>query len=116
MGGQTSSGAFGGPFTCVPSMYPACAGVATADKTTNLAVLIWDLQNIDHQQSTDVSAVGKNVLIGFILPIPIIANTKQKACKMMVEQVSSFMHNENIETGIPMSIEEFGPDPSLHIS
>ena len=106
--GQTSSGPFGGPFTCVGGTYPACGGVATADKSTNLAALIWDLQNIEHQQSTDISAVGENVLIGFILPIPIIANTKKKACSLMAEEVSSFIKNENLDTAIPMSTEEIG--------
>ena len=106
--GRTRSSSAEGAMVCPWG----CYGVATIDKLTHLAVLIWDLQNIKDRESLDVAATGKTVVPAFILPIPFIANTKRKACNLMAEEVSSFIKNENLDTAIRMSTEEIGPAPS----
>ena len=90
--------------------YGGCVGAGWADKRTDLAVLIWDLQDVNNQKSMRVSAEGKNVFVWFLLPIPIIANTKEKACNYMSEQILSFVRNEDINTAIPVTIDDLKLD------
>jgi hypothetical protein len=90
--------------------YGGCVGAGSADKRTDLAVLIWDLQDVNNQKSMRVSAEGKNVLVWFLLPIPIIADTKEKACNYMSEQILNFVRNEDIDTAIPVTIDDLKPD------
>jgi len=104
---QTRTGEYENRGLC---SYGGCIGTGWTDKKTDLAVLIWDLQDLDNQKSASVSAEGKNVFLWFFLPIPIIANTKEKACNYMSEQILNFVRNEDIDTAIPVTIDDLKPN------
>jgi len=102
-GGKTRFGEGEGGGVC---SYGGCLGATWTDKATDLAVLIWDFENADDEESLAVSAEGHNVLLWFFLPIPIIANTKRDACDQMSDQVLAYVRTGSSENAIPATLED----------
>lgn len=70
-GGGAGSGPVGGA---------GCFGFAWQDENTALSATIWSLADVNIMQREDVKAEGTSVVPAFLLPVPILARTKQGAC------------------------------------
>lgn len=90
--------------------YGGCLGASWTDKMTELAVLIWDFEDVDDPESFMVSAEGHNVLLWVLVPIPIIANTKRDACDQMSDRVLAYIRNGGSDSAIPATIEDVEAD------
>lgn len=78
-----------------------CLGLATNEKTTDMSLVVWDLENPERSITSDVSADGKDVWVGFFLPIPLPAGTQSTVCRKMAEQIVKFIYsseNQDIDS------------------
>ena len=88
---NTSYGEYDGLISCGINFGGGCFGYSSSDVTTDLAAVIWDLENPENSQTTDATASGKNVLIALILALPIITDTEGKACKEIAQHIVTFL-------------------------
>lgn len=78
-----------------------CFGVGWWEKESGYVASIWDMQTATEigTVSTDVS--GTSVLIGAIVPIPIITPVRKTACDRLSEQLRSFLVGDDLVHGAP---------------
>ena len=76
-----------------------CFGVGWWEKESGYVASIWDMQTATEigTVSTDVS--GTSVLIGAIVPIPIITPVRKTACDRLSEQLRSFLVGDDLVPG-----------------
>jgi hypothetical protein len=86
--GRTYEEPVKGPFFCGGGPGGAgCFGYGQQERRTVLSATVWDLQNITTKSSVKEIEVGKNIWIGFALPLPIIAATENPACIDLVSKI-----------------------------
>lgn len=79
--GNSGTSGNSGPFFCGWwAGFGGCGGVSTSEERTYISVALWDLQVPQASTETAGSDTGKNVMLGLILPIPILTDTKNPAC------------------------------------
>jgi hypothetical protein len=95
--GNTKKTDGGGSVACAASPGGAgCIGVGWWEKESGYVASVWDMQTATEigQVSTDVT--GTSVLIGAIVPIPIITPVRRKACDRLSEQLRSFLAGDDL--------------------
>jgi len=78
-GGGAGSGPVGGA---------GCFGFAWQDETTALSATIWSLADANVAQREDAKAEGTSVVPAFLLPVPILAQTRQEACNELGSRIA----------------------------
>jgi hypothetical protein len=65
-----------------------CFGFAWQDETTALSATIWSLADANVAQREDAKAEGTSVVPAFLLPLPILAQTRQEACNELGSRIA----------------------------
>ncbi len=95
--GDTDRVAGGGSLSCaVGPGGGGCFGFAWWQNDSKYEATVWDLTALESAGviSTDVS--GTSFLPAVVIPIPLIARTKSKACKGLADQLKMFIVTEDV--------------------
>jgi hypothetical protein len=65
-----------------------CLGFAWQDQATQLHAALWDLENRRRTAEEDAGAAGRSVVPAFLLPIPLMVNTRADACRELGRRVA----------------------------
>ena len=68
-----------------------CFGVGWWEKESGYVASVWDLNNATEVGSVSTDVTGTSVLIGVLLPIPIISPVRRTACDRLGDQLRSFL-------------------------
>jgi hypothetical protein len=72
-----------------------CIGLGWWDKQSGYVASVWDLNTAMEIGSVSADVTGTSVLIGAIVPIPIIAPVRHSACDRLGDQLRSFLVGSN---------------------
>lgn len=82
----------GGNLSCtVGAAGAGCFGFQWWEDDSSYEAAIWDLKTVEHVGTISADAVGTSYLPAVILPIPIIARTKNAACDGLASQLREFL-------------------------
>lgn len=88
IGGDTTN-RFNGPFYCsANAMGAGCLGAASGERKTVIRVAVWDLLRATQTTEFESSESGTSVLLGLLLPVPLIAPTEGRACELAASGLS----------------------------
>lgn len=90
--GKTQTTDSNGSIACAIS--PAgggCFGLGWWEKESGYVASVWDLNTATEVGSVSTDVTGTSVLIGAVLPIPIISPVRSKACDRLGDQLRSFL-------------------------
>jgi len=90
--GDTEKSASGGSLSCaIAPGGGGCFGLAWWENDSSYAAAIWDLR--DGKSAGEVSAdvQGTSVIPAVIIPVPLIARTKNAACKGLARELKEFI-------------------------
>ncbi len=82
----------GGSLSC--SMSPGgggCFGFQWWENDSSYEAAIWDLNTVEHVGTISADASGTSYMPALVLPIPIIARTKNVACNGLAKQLRKFI-------------------------
>jgi hypothetical protein len=65
-----------------------CLGFAWQDETTALSAALWSLDDASIARREDAKVEGTSVVPAFVLPVPILAHTRQSACNELGARVA----------------------------
>lgn len=65
-----------------------CLGFAWQDQNTQLHAALWDLERRRRIAAEDAAAGGRSVVPAFVLPIPLMVNTRADACRELGRRVA----------------------------
>jgi hypothetical protein len=68
-----------------------CFGVGWWEKQSGYVASVWDLNTATEVGSVSTDVTGTSVLIGAILPIPIISPVRRTACDRLGDQLRAFL-------------------------
>jgi hypothetical protein len=95
--GNTKKTDGGGSITCAAGPTGAgCLGVGWWEKQSDYVASVWDMQSASELGTVSTDVTGTSVLIGAIVPIPIITPVRSKACSQLSEQLRSFLFGEDL--------------------
>ncbi|NNF67876.1 MAG: hypothetical protein HKM98_10245 [Gammaproteobacteria bacterium] len=87
---QTIDG--GGNLSCsVGAGGAGCFGFQWWEDDSSYEAAIWDLKTLEHVGTISADAVGTSYLPAVVIPIPLIARTKNAACDGMADQLREFL-------------------------
>ncbi len=96
--GSTKKTGGGGSVACAAGPGGAgCFGVGWWDKESDYVALVWDMQTASELGSVSSDVTGTSVLIGAVVPIPIITPVQSTACNQLSEQLRSFLLGSDLE-------------------
>jgi hypothetical protein len=78
-----------------------CFGVGWWEKESGYVATIWDMQTATEIGTVSTDVNGTSVLIGAIVPIPIITPVRRTACDRLSEQLKSFLVGDDLVPGSP---------------
>lgn len=82
----------GGNLSCTVGAGGAgCFGFQWWENDSTYEASIWDLETIEHAGTISTETVGTSYLPAVVIPIPIIARTKNAACTGMAKQLRQFL-------------------------
>lgn len=82
----------GGNLSCTVGAGGAgCFGFQWWENDSSYEASIWDLNTIEHVGTISADAVGTSYLPAVVVPIPIIARTKNAACNGLARQIREFL-------------------------
>jgi hypothetical protein len=67
------------------------------DKESDYVASVWDMQTASEIGSVSADVTGTSVLIGAVVPIPIITPVQGKACSQLSQQLRSFLLGSDLE-------------------
>ena len=74
-----------------------CFGFAWWQNDSNYEAAVWDLTALESAGTISADVSGTSFLPAVVIPIPLIARTRAKACKGLSEQLKMFIvTDENI--------------------
>lgn len=68
-----------------------CFGLGWWEKESGYVASVWDLNTASEVGSVSTDVTGTSVLIGAVVPIPIITPVRSKACDRLGDQLKSFL-------------------------
>ena len=82
----------GGNMSCTVGAGGAgCFGFQWWENDSSYEASIWDLETTEHVGTISADAVGTSYLPAVVVPIPIIARTKNAACNGLARQIRQFL-------------------------
>ena len=82
----------GGNLSCTVGAGGAgCFGFQWWENDSSYEAAIWDLDTVEHVGTISADAVGTSYLPAVVIPIPIIARTKNAACNGLAKQIREFL-------------------------
>ncbi len=96
--GDTERVAGGGSLSCAAGPGGGgCFGFAWWQNDSNYEAAVWDLTALESAGTISADVSGTSFLPAVVIPIPLIARTRAKACKGLSEQLKMFIvTDENI--------------------
>ena len=92
--GDTERVAGGGSLSCAAGPGGGgCFGFAWWQNDADYEASIWDLQDLEQAGTVTTDVSGTSFLPALVIPIPLIARTKTKACKSLAGQLQKFISN-----------------------
>jgi hypothetical protein len=96
--GSTRKTDSGGSIACAAAPGGAgCLGLGWWEKNSDYEATVWDLHNGTAVGTVSSDVRGTSVMIGAIVPIPIITPVQHAACARMAAQLKSFLAGEEDE-------------------
>jgi hypothetical protein len=97
--GSTKKTGGGGSVACAAGPGGAgCFGVGWWDKESDYVASVWDMNTASELGTVSSDVTGTSVLIGAVVPIPIITPVQSTACNRLSEQLKSFLIGADLET------------------
>jgi hypothetical protein len=98
--GSTKKTGGGGSVACAAGPGGAgCFGVGWWDKEADYVASVWDMNTASEVGTVSSDVTGTSVLIGAVVPIPIITPVQSTACNRLSEQLRSFLLGTDLEEG-----------------
>ncbi len=92
LGGDTEKVAGGGSMSCaVGPGGGGCFGFAWWQNDSNYEAAVWDLTALESAGTVSANVSGTSFLPALVIPIPLIARTRAKACKRLADQLKTFI-------------------------
>jgi len=85
--GDTERVAGGGSLSCAAGPF----GFAWWTKDSKYDAAVWDLTTLESAGTVSTDVSGTSFMPALIIPIPLIARTRSKACKGLADQLKSFI-------------------------
>ena len=102
--GSTDRTASGGGITCAAGVGGAgCMGLAWWEDDARYDATVWDLQELNSAGTIYADFLGRSVMPAIVIPIPLIARPRAKACRGLTDQLRDFLTS-------PFG---YGPGPEL---
>lgn len=96
--GSTKKTGGGGSVACAAGPGGAgCFGVGWWDKESDYVASVWDMNTASEIGTVSSDVTGTSVLIGAVVPIPIITPVQSTACNRLSEQLRSFLLGSDLE-------------------
>jgi hypothetical protein len=76
-----------------------CFGLGWWDKESGYVASVWDLNSAQEIGSVTTDVSGTSVLIGAVVPIPIITPVRHTACSRLAEQLRGFLVGSDLPAG-----------------
>lgn len=90
--GDTERVAGGGSLSCAAGPGGGgCFGFAWWQNDADYEASVWDLQDLESAGTVTTDVSGTSFLPALVIPIPLIARTKTKACKSLAGQLQIFI-------------------------
>ncbi len=90
--GDTEKVAGGGSMSCAAGPGGGgCFGFAWWQKDSKYEAAVWDLTALELAGTVSADVSGTSFLPALIIPIPLIARTRAKACKRLADQLKTFI-------------------------
>ncbi len=90
--GDTDKTAGGGSMSCaVGPGGGGCFGFAWWQNESEYEATIWDLDGLEDAGTVSADVSGTSVLPAIVVPVPLIARTRAKACKGLADQLKLFI-------------------------
>ena len=94
--GDTERVAGGGSLSCAAGPGGGgCFGFAWWQNDADYEASVWDLQDLESAGTVTTDVSGTSFLPALVIPIPLIARTKTKACKSLAGQLQLFIGSGN---------------------
>jgi hypothetical protein len=94
--GDTERVAGGGSLSCAAGPGGGgCFGFAWWQNDADYEASVWDLQEMESAGTVTTDVSGTSFLPALVIPIPLIARTKTKACKSLAGQLQIFISSED---------------------
>ncbi len=90
--GDTEKVAGGGSVSCAAGPGGGgCFGFAWWQNDSNYEAAVWDLTALESAGTVSADVSGTSFLPALVIPIPLIARTRAKACKRLADQLKTFI-------------------------
>jgi hypothetical protein len=94
--GDTERVAGGGSLSCAAGPGGGgCFGFAWWQNDADYEASVWDLQDLESAGTVTTDVSGTSFLPALVIPIPLIARTKTKACKSLAGQLQIFISSSD---------------------
>jgi hypothetical protein len=93
--GDTDKVAGGGSMSCAAGPGGGgCFGFAWWQNDSNYQASVWDLDGLEDAGTVSADVSGTSFLPAIVVPIPLIARTRAKACNALADQLKLFIVQE----------------------
>lgn len=93
LSGQTLREGSGGSLSCAAGPGGAgCFGVAWWQNNSEYTASVWDISELNDMGEMKANVRGTSVIPALVIPIPIIARTREKACDSIASQISDYLN------------------------
>ena len=92
LSGQTLREGSGGSLSCAAGPGGAgCFGVAWWQNNSEYTASIWDIDDLSDMGDMEANVRGTSVIPALVIPIPMIARTREKACDSLAGQLRDYL-------------------------
>lgn len=92
LSGQTLREGSGGSLSCAAGPGGAgCFGVAWWQNNSEYTASVWDMTELSDMGAMKAAVRGTSVIPALVIPIPIIARTREKACDSLASQLRDYL-------------------------
>lgn len=92
LSGQTLREGSGGSLSCAAGPGGAgCFGVAWWQNNSEYTASVWDISDLSDMGDMKANVRGTSVIPALVIPIPIIARTREKACDSLASQLRDYL-------------------------
>lgn len=90
--GDTDKTAGGGSMSCaIGPGGGGCFGFAWWQNDSDYEATVWDLDGLEDAGTVSADVSGTSFLPAIVIPVPLIARTRSKACKALADQLKLFI-------------------------
>ena len=92
LSGQTLREGSGGSLSCAAGPGGAgCFGVAWWQNNSEYTASVWDMNELSDMGAMKANVRGTSVIPALVIPVPIIARTREKACDSLASQLRDYL-------------------------